>query len=82
MTVSNSTHMLLVEKCIPISHVTLEMVPTKSEYRTSIANFMPINQAAIKKKNKDKNVKGAAYMIVILGPTERKLQSACVWSSL
>ncbi len=42
MTMSHSAHMLLkLEKCIPISHVTLETVPKYSNIERP-ANFMPV----------------------------------------
>ncbi len=42
MTVSHSAQMLLkLEKCIPISHVTLETVPKYANIERQ-ANFMPV----------------------------------------
>ncbi len=49
MTVSHSAQMLLkLEKCIPISHVTLETVPkyANSSNVQRQANFMPVDLSA------------------------------------
>ncbi len=46
MTVSHSAQMLLkLEKCIPISHVTLETVPKYANIERQ-ANFMPVDLSA------------------------------------
>ncbi len=50
MTVSHSAQMLLkLEKCIPISHVTLETVPKYVNIERQ-ANFMPVKTTSCERK--------------------------------